>query len=107
MGVKLLSCRKHSHERIHLHFMKGITSFDFGHDHTFSGRTDFSFSGRRHRHYYSIYTSFNRGHSHLIFGYTSPPIFLPNGRHYHVFQGITTVDGNPLHNHEYRGITSL
>lgn len=98
----------HSHDfHIHLHLMRGFTTFDLDHCHKFCGKTDYARSGVQHVHYYSIYTSFDRGHSHLIYGYTGPAIFLPDGRHYHLFQGRTSVDGSIPHSHEYFGATSL
>ncbi len=97
---------KCDHKHIHFHCIRGITSCDLAHRHLFEGRTDFAFSGEGHVHYYSLYTSFNNGHSHLIFGYTGPAIFLPNGRHYHLFNGRTTCDGQVPHTHDYVGATS-
>lgn len=110
-----MNCKKHKHDayichkgkRIHFHCIKGFTSCNLRHNHGYSGRTDFSCSGVQHTHYYSIYTTFDGGHSHLIYGYTGPAVFLPNGRHYHLFQGRTSIDGQTPHSHEYHGISSL
>ena len=97
----------HNHEWIHFHCMEGLTSVNFGHRHSFRGRTDNAYDDEDHVHYFSIYTSFNEGHSHLVYGYTSKPIYLPDGRHYHLFSGRTSEDGRNCHCHEYRGATSI
>jgi YmaF family len=54
-------------------------------------------------------TSVDDRHRHQIQGQgvTGPAIPLPNGGHYHEFNGVTTVEGVRPHRHFYSGRTSL
>lgn len=90
---------------VHTHEFKGITTFDVGHDHRFMGKTEPAPSGVQHNHRYCTFTSFDAEHKHVIRGVTGPAIFLPDGRHYHKFCGVTTVDGEIPHRHQYEGCT--
>lgn len=107
---------EHSHEMylirwdgrsVHVHNFSGVTSFDAGHKHRYMGTTEPAPSGVPHTHYYSTVTSFNDGHTHLVRGRTGPAIPLPNGGHYHYFEGITTVSGRIPHTHMYSGKTTV
>ncbi|WP_077214921.1 YmaF family protein [Bacillus dakarensis] len=91
---------------VHIHQFSGETSYDIGHSHMFAGTTEPAPGRRQHTHRYFVYTSISDGHIHQIRGVTGPAIYLPNGRHYHEFQGVTTVDGLTQHSHVYRGRTS-
>lgn len=90
----------------HIHQISGRTSSDLAHYHIFVGTTDPSPNGIQHTHHYFMYTSVDDGHIHEIRGFTGPAIYLPNGEHYHEFQGVTTVNGLTPHSHSYRGVTS-
>nr|WP_026105071.1 YmaF family protein [Halalkalibacterium ligniniphilum] len=92
---------------VHSHHIKGITSFDVGHEHRYSGTTERAPSGISHTHRYFTYTTINSGHKHVIKGVTGPDIPLPGGGHYHEFSGVTTVDGATPHRHQYSGRTSM
>ncbi|TFE27225.1 YmaF family protein [Cohnella luojiensis] len=90
---------------VHVHPFEGITSFDVGHQHHYAGVTESAPSGVQHSHGYYAVTSFNDGHTHTISGRTGPVIPLPNGGHYHYFEGYTTVNGRIPHTHMYQGNT--
>lgn len=90
---------------LHLHDFAGMTSYDAGHRHRYAGTTAPAPSGVPHTHAYYTVTSFNQGHVHVIRGRTGPAILLPGGGHYHLFAGVTTVNGRVPHVHEYRGRT--
>jgi hypothetical protein len=105
---------KHSHKLfitswdgrpVHEHPFEGITSFDVGHDHHYTGVTEPAASGEQHVHGYHSVTSFNDGHTHAIRGTTGPAIPLANGGHIHAFEGYTTISGRTPHTHAYRGTT--
>ncbi|OXM85359.1 YmaF family protein [Paenibacillus rigui] len=91
---------------VHMHHFSGTTSYDAGHSHQYAGFTEPAASGVQHVHHYQTRTSFNDGHTHMIRGTTGPSIPLPNGGHYHYFEGYTTVNGQHPHSHMYRGNTS-
>ncbi|WP_342741616.1 YmaF family protein [Alicyclobacillus macrosporangiidus] len=90
---------------LHTHGFSGITSFDVGHRHGYAGVTEPAPSGIPHTHAYSTETTFNDGHRHFLSGRTGPAIPLPGGGHYHVFAGVTTVNGRIPHRHSYSGRT--
>ncbi|WP_028612244.1 YmaF family protein [Paenibacillus harenae] len=90
---------------LHIHDLRGITSFDVGHDHRYAGKTEPAPSGVQHVHRYCSFTSVDSGHKHLLQGTTGPAIPRPGGGHYHCFEGCTTVNGLTPHSHEYRGKT--
>ncbi|MFC0561961.1 YmaF family protein [Halalkalibacter alkalisediminis] len=92
---------------IHTHEFKGVTTFDVGHDHRYAGTTEPAPSGVQHTHRYCTFTTFDAEHKHVIRGVTGPAIFLPDGRHFHKFNGVTSVDGPTPHRHRYCGKTSL
>lgn len=105
----------HSHEfflvtwdgrPVHIHSFSGVTSFDAGHRHRYAGMTEPAPSGAPHTHLYSTVTSFEDGHTHVIRGRTGGAIPVPGGGHYHVFEGMTTVNGLIPHTHTYSGRTS-
>lgn len=113
---ELDSNQEHSHEiylvtwdgsTLHVHNFSGITSFDIGHRHHYSGRTEPALSGVPHIHAYFTATSFDDGHTHTIHGRTGPAIKLPGGEHYHYFEGITTANGRIPHRHNYSGRTTV
>lgn len=112
------SGQMHSHELLitqwdgmpvqgHVHELKGVTSYDVGHNHKYAGTTEPAPSGIQHTHRYFTFTSVDDRHRHQIRGVTGPAIRLPNGGHYHEFSGFTTVDGVTPHRHSYGGRTSL
>jgi len=90
---------------VHVHSFSGVTSFDQGHNHHYAGMTEPAPSGRQHVHHYYAKTSFDDEHIHYIRGTTGPSIALPNGGHYHYFEGQTTMNGRYPHSHMYRGNT--
>lgn len=90
---------------MHVHPMAGKTSFDVGHYHQYAGTTEPAPTGIPHVHHYNIETTFNDQHVHLLRGTTGPAIPLPNGGHYHYFEGYTTVNGRIPHTHSYQGRT--
>jgi hypothetical protein len=90
---------------VHVHPFAGITSVDDGHNHQYAGMTEPAPSGVQHVHNYYTETSFNDGHTHIINGTTGPSVLLPNGGHYHYFQGCTTINGMHPHAHMYSGNT--
>ncbi|WEK52942.1 MAG: YmaF family protein [Candidatus Cohnella colombiensis] len=90
---------------VHVHPFSGVTSYDVGHQHHYAGMTKPAPSGVQHVHNYYAVTSFNDGHTHIISGTTGPLIPLPNGGHYHHFEGHTTVNGSIPHTHMYQGST--
>ncbi|WP_338450288.1 YmaF family protein [Niallia oryzisoli] len=90
----------------HAHEMRGATTFDMGHNHSFAGRTEPAPTGVQHTHQYFIFTAIADGHIHQIRGMTGPAIPLSGGGHYHEFSGVTTVDGVAPHSHRYSGRTS-
>ncbi|MBA4494675.1 YmaF family protein [Paenactinomyces guangxiensis] len=92
---------RHKHHR---HKYKGATSIDVGHMHFLSGKTESAPSLKRHVHKYRGTTTFDAGHVHHFSGVTSPPIHLPDGRHYHIIKGKTTVSGKIPHQHFYYGV---
>lgn len=89
----------------HVHDFAGITSFDAGHRHRYAGTTGPAPSGVPHTHDYYTVTTFNQGHTHVLQGRTGPAVPLPGGGHYHLFAGVSTVNGRPPHTHRYRGRT--
>ncbi|MDI3256724.1 MAG: YmaF family protein [Kyrpidia sp.] len=105
---------RHSHELYliewdgrppHIHDFAGITSYDVGHRHRYAGTTGPAPSGVPHTHDYYTITALNQGHTHILRGRTGPAVPLPGGGHYHLFAGVTTVNGLPPHIHRYRGRT--
>jgi hypothetical protein len=107
--------RSHTHEvylitwdgrAVHVHHFAGVTSFDDGHTHRYAGTTDPAPSGVPHTHRYDTVTSLDDGHTHTIRGVTGPVVPLHGGGHYHVFKGVTTVNGLRPHTHSYSGATS-
>jgi hypothetical protein len=90
---------------LHTHGFSGATSHDVGHHHYYAGITQPAPSGVQHSHAYSTVTSFDDGHVHYISGRTGPAIPVPGGGHYHVFEGVTTVNGRTPHRHSYSGRT--
>lgn len=90
----------------HVHQISGITSSVLAHNHHFIGTTEPSPSGINHTHRFFVYTLVADGHIHQIRGVTGPAIHLPNGSHYHEFQGETIVGGTLQHTHSYGGWTS-
>lgn len=93
---------KHSHKLyitswdgrpVHVHPFSGITSYDVGHRHHYTGVTEPAPSGVQHVHNYYAETSFDDGHTHIIRGATGPSVPLPQGGHYHYFEGYTTING--------------
>jgi hypothetical protein len=91
---------------VHVHQFSGVTSYDVGHSHRYAGTTDPAPSGVPHTHRYCTVTSLVEGHTHVIRGVTGPAIPLPGGGHYHVFKGVTTINGRMPHTHSYCGRTS-
>lgn len=92
---------------VHLHPFAGITSFEAGHRHRYSGVTEPAPSGVPHTHRYEAVTSFDDGHTHVIRGVTGPAIPVPGGGHIHYFEGVTTVNGQIPHTHTYSGRTGV
>ncbi|MFD2170991.1 YmaF family protein [Tumebacillus lipolyticus] len=92
--------------QIHVHNFSGVTSYDVGHQHRYAGTTDPAPNGVPHTHRYVTITSLDDGHTHTLRGITGPDIPLPTGGHYHLFQGVTTVNGRTPHKHSYSGRTS-
>lgn len=90
---------------VHAHEFAGVTSFDVGHRHEYAGITAPAPSGVPHTHDYFTFTSFDDGHRHEIRGKTGPAIPMPGGGHYHVFEGVTSVNGSTPHAHAYSGRT--
>lgn len=90
---------------VHTHAFSGYTSYDDDHSHYYSGMTEPAPTGVPHAHRYYTVTTRDDGHTHVIQGTTGPAIPLPNGGHYHYFEGYTTVNGRPPHSHMYRGNT--
>ncbi len=90
---------------VHVHEFAGSTSFNAGHFHEYRGTTEPAPSGVPHNHRYFTFTSFNDGHEHRIEGVTGPAIPIQGGGHYHEFNGVTTIDGSPPHEHMYSGRT--
>ena len=90
---------------VHIHAFAGVTSIDVGHRHHYAGETAPAPSGVPHTHEYYTSTSFDDGHTHVIRGTTGPAIPLPQGGHYHPFEGMTTVNGAIPHSHAYSGRT--
>ncbi len=90
---------------VHVHAFGGVTSFDVGHSHHYSGLTAPAPSGVPHVHEYQAETTFNDGHTHLIRGTTGGAIPIPGGGHIHYFEGHTTVNGRTPHSHRYQGQT--
>ena len=91
---------------VHTHAFSGCTSCDDGHSHYYAGMTEPAPTGVPHVHKYYTVTDISDRHTHRIKGTTGPAIPLPNGGHYHYFEGYTTVDGRHPHSHIYRGKTS-
>ncbi|WP_231633345.1 YmaF family protein [Numidum massiliense] len=92
----------------HVHPYKGETSYDFHHYHRIFGVTAPAPTGVPHVHKFEGTTTFDDGHKHNYAGVTGPAIPLPDGSHYHILEGETTVDarpGGPPHAHSYWGIT--
>jgi hypothetical protein len=52
-------------------------------------------------------TTFDDGHRHEIRGVTGSAIPVPGGGHIHQFEGETSIDGDPSHEHSYSGRTSV
>jgi hypothetical protein len=91
---------------IHRHHFAGVTSINVGHDHRYTGTTEPAPTGVPHNHRYYTVTFMNDGHKHEIRGTTGPAIPLPNGGHFHHFEGVTSVNGAHPHSHRYSGKTS-
>ena len=92
---------------VHVHHFSGVTSYDVGHAHRYAGTTAPAPSGVPHTHRYCTITTFDDGHTHTIAGVTGPDVPVPGGGHYHLFRGVTTVNGLMPHTHTYCGRTSL
>ncbi|ASS77090.1 hypothetical protein CIG75_02840 [Tumebacillus algifaecis] len=90
---------------VHVHNFAGTTSIDVHHAHRYAGKTAPAISGRPHTHRYVTITSVDDGHQHKIEGVTGPVVPLPGGGHYHLFHGVTTVNGRTPHRHTYSGRT--
>ncbi|MNW45596.1 YmaF family protein [compost metagenome] len=90
---------------VHVHSFSGVTSFDVGHAHKYAGVTEPAPTGVPHVHVYHTQTTFNDGHIHLIRGTTGNAIPLPNGGHFHYFEGVTSINGAIPHTHSYQGKT--
>lgn len=90
---------------VHVHPFSGTTSFDVGHRHSYAGMTQPAPTGVPHVHAYHTETTFDDGHIHVICGTTGPAVPLPNGGHFHYFEGVTTVNGRTPHRHRYHGAT--
>lgn len=90
---------------VHTHAFSGMTSFDDGHSHNYSGMTEPAQTGVNHVHQYYTMTTISDGHYHIIRGTTGPAVALPNGGHIHYFEGYTTVNGMHPHSHMYRAQT--
>ncbi|MCL6548958.1 MAG: YmaF family protein [Alicyclobacillus sp.] len=90
---------------VHTHSYQGVTSFDVGHRHRYAGVTAPAPGGVQHTHTYEAETTLDDGHTHFIRGRTGPAIALPGGGHYHLFAGVTTVNGATPHRHSYSGRT--
>ena len=91
---------------VHRHHFSGVTSVNDGHEHRYAGTTEPAPTGVPHKHQYMTITSISDGHRHEIRGVTGPAIPIPEGGHYHKFQGVTTVNGTHPHAHRYGGNTS-
>ena len=91
---------------VHVHPFSRQTSYVLEHSHLFAGVTKPAPNGIQHTHSYFVYTSIAGDHIHEIRGVTSPAIPLPNGGHYHEFEGTTTIDGLTPHSHRYSGRTT-
>lgn len=92
----------------HIHPYKGETSYDVGHAHRIYGTTGPGPSVPKHVHKYKGTTTFDDGHVHHYAGVTGPAIPTPDGGHFHLLEGETTVDAHPggiPHAHRYWGIT--
>lgn len=92
---------------MHDHDFGGVTSYDVGHEHEYEGTTEPAPSGVPHTHRYRTITSYDAGHEHEIRGVTGPAIPVSGGGHIHYFEGVTSVDGDPPHEHSYSGRTSV
>ncbi len=92
---------------VHVHEFGGVTSFDVGHRHGYEGTTEPAPSGVQHSHRFYTITTLDDGHRHEIIGVTGPAIPVQGGGHIHEFEGETTVDGMPPHEHSYSGRTSI
>ncbi|WP_372508739.1 YmaF family protein [Pseudalkalibacillus decolorationis] len=84
-----------------------MTSFDVGHRHEYAGTTKPAPSGVPHTHRYFTITSFDDGHEHRIKGVTGPAIPVLGVGHFHEFNGVTSIDGDPPHKHAYKGKTEV
>ncbi|RAP75864.1 YmaF family protein [Paenibacillus montanisoli] len=96
-----------SSRQTHIHSISGMTTVNDGHDHQYVNWTAPAPTGVPHTHNYRTVTFVSQGHTHTIQGTTGPAIALPNGGHYHVFEGVTTVDGRNPHSHGYSGRTGV
>lgn len=90
---------------VHFHSFAGVTSVNDGHSHNYFGVTAYAPTGVPHVHEYQTETSFNEGHTHFIRGVTSGSVELPDGGHFHYFEGVTTISGRHRHAHSYQGRT--
>jgi YmaF family len=91
--------------KVHYHEIKGVTSFFIDHNHRYLGLTDTVENNDGHTHQFYAITSDNKDHIHILRGETGPAIPLVNGRHYHDFKGIKTIE-NQAHHHRYGGKTN-
>ncbi|SFT09266.1 YmaF family protein [Paenibacillus sp. BC26] len=93
--------------QVHIHSLSGMTTVNDGHSHQYVNWTAPSPTGVPHVHSYNTVTFVSQGHTHTLQGTTGPAVPLPNGGHYHQFEGFTTVDGRNPHSHGYNGQTGV
>ncbi|MFZ5644852.1 MAG: YmaF family protein [Bacillota bacterium] len=91
----------------HVHAYRGRTSFDEGHLHRFEGISTRSVGGvDAHVHRLIGTTTFDDGHIHNYNITTGPGIPAGPGQHVHRYNGVTTLNGRPLHVHFMSGVTA-
>lgn len=91
-------------EKLHNHYFRGITSYDDGHVHGYSGITSNNPDVPSHIHYMAGNTTLNDGHVHYYAIFTGPEVEF-NGGHYHHYRGITRIADR--HVHYLYGLTSV
>lgn len=84
---------------IHTHRYNGVTTYDSGHVHEYSGETSADPDYQGHVHYMTGVTTYDDGHNHSYRIQTGPAIYF-NGGHYHYFRGSVDFANVPvMHTH--------
>jgi len=91
-------------DRLHSHYFRGVTSYNDGHIHRYSGTTSQDRDTPGHVHTMTGETTFEDGHVHSYSLMTGAPIPVANG-HTHYYKAATAF--NDGHTHNLTGYTTV